>query len=163
MVQHDIIHHYIQRAIKWCTIIYSAPLNGAPLHIGYNRARRCSGRRPRCRQPRTPRGPGAARAPTYLAAARRSPPVSTPSNFLIQTTVYSVVRNSKLSNFCSAEEVLSRCALPSLPRRTKTYNTSKSKPRTCLRVAERTRSHVLRGCRMFKSKTSLQERVQNTL
>ena len=24
------VHHYIQRAIKWCAIIYSAPLNGAP-------------------------------------------------------------------------------------------------------------------------------------
>ena len=35
-----IIHHYIQRTIKWCTtkwrtIIYSAPLNGAPLYNYY--------------------------------------------------------------------------------------------------------------------------------
>ena len=24
------VHHYIQRTIEWCTIIYSAPFNGAP-------------------------------------------------------------------------------------------------------------------------------------
>ena len=27
------VHHYLQRTIKWCSFTYSAPLNGAPLYI----------------------------------------------------------------------------------------------------------------------------------
>ena len=30
------VHHYIQRTMEWCTIIYSAPLNGTPSYCVYS-------------------------------------------------------------------------------------------------------------------------------
>ena len=29
-------HHYIKRTIRWCAILYSAPLNGAPFYTAHH-------------------------------------------------------------------------------------------------------------------------------
>ena len=36
IVDRYIIHHSIERTIKWCAIIYNEPLNGAPLYIAHH-------------------------------------------------------------------------------------------------------------------------------
>ena len=51
------VRHYIERAIKWCTIIYSALLYGAPGH---------------CNAASSTRGPAGLREARLLLQVRRS-------------------------------------------------------------------------------------------